>query len=244
MAALDTSRRAGGCVLAGVHLCPTLAVVEVPERFVDPALHFRRYAGRVVQEQRLVPSDVRLFAGSERTLGAHTDEVLAAFGIRTTDDLEAFLEALLRTGIAIVTMFARTLRETADGWVGLDLDDVWLDKDSVLAPDGAIFFVDLEALEWSPAWPSIDARVVRQIGRNAYELLYAVDVLLDVRERWRDRRASTSERRAVVGALLPMALADDDHVRAVEARSERAGGWDLVVLANGREIVVPFVERA
>lgn len=244
LAALALSQRTDGLVLSGLHLCPTIAVTVVPESLVDPALHYRRYEGRVVQEQRLVPSDVRLFAGSERTLGLHADEVLRGFGVATVDALESFLERLLRTATALLTMFARTLRPSEHGPVGLDLDDVWLDKDAVIAPDGALFFVDLEALEWAPAWPSVEARVRRQIGRNAYELFYALDVLLDVRERWRERRPSAAERRAVLGALLPMALEGDPFVRAEPAHGLREGGWDLVVVADGREVAVPFFEHA
>lgn len=243
-AALALSRLAPEGAIAGFAMCPVLRIVEVPEARIDHALAYRRYEGRVVQEHRLVPSDVRLFAGSERTLGAHTDEVLHGFGVTRLDDLEGFVEAFLRTAIAALTLWARTAREGTEGLVGLDLDDVWLDKDAVLAPDGALFFVDLEALEWAPAWPSAEARVRRQLGRNAYEVLYALDVLLDARERWRGRPASRAERRAAVRALTNMAVDGDPFVQAVPARGVREGGIDLIVRVGGAELALPWIDEA
>jgi hypothetical protein len=243
-AALALSRLVPDGALGGFCVCPVTRIVEVPEARIDDALAYRRYEGRVVQEHRLVPSDVRLFAGSERTLGAHTDEVLHGFGVTRIDDLEAFVETFLRTAIAALTLWARTAREGEQGLVGLDLDDVWLDKDAVLAPDGSLFFVDLEALEWVTGWPSVEARVRRQLGRNAYEVLYALDVLLDARERRRGRPTSRAERRAAVRALTSTAIEGDPFVRAVPAHGEREGGLDLIVRVGGAELALPWIDEA
>jgi hypothetical protein len=238
LAALELTRLAAGFTLEGFHLCPTLEVVEVPERLIDPEIAYRRYRGSVVQELRLVPSDVRLYAASDRTLGNEVEAVLAAFGVASTGDLEAFAERFAKTSLAAITLFARTLREGPSGLVGLDFDDVWLDKDAVIAPDGALFFVDLEALEWMPAWPSVEARVRRQIGRNAYEVLYALDLLLEVRERWMNRRPSRAMRRAAAIAIVEAALDHDPHVGA----EVRGTALDLVVRAGASEHRVAFVD--
>ena len=32
-------------------------------------------------------------------------------------------------------------------YTGLDFNDVWLDKDAVISPDGTVYFVDLEGIE-------------------------------------------------------------------------------------------------
>jgi len=52
-----------------------------------------------------------------------------------------------------LTLWARSLRTIGNVRAGLDLQAVWFDKDSVIAPDGSLFFTDLEGLDWVPAWP-------------------------------------------------------------------------------------------
>ncbi len=234
LAALAPSPRAPGGSLEGFHFAPTIEVVVVPEPRVTASIDYRRYEGLVVQEHRLVPSDVRLTSPGGRSLFDAPEVALAALGVESVDDLEAFLERFVASSIAALTLYARSARREPDGsLVGLDYDDVWLDKDAVLAPDGTLVFVDLEALEWMPAHPSAEARVRRQLGRNTYEVLYAADVLLQVRARRRGVRAGAASKRAVLTSLVEMALARDPWVRA--ERASTLGGLDLVVRIEGSE---------
>lgn len=220
LAALAFSRQAPRGVLEGFHFAPTIEALVVPEARVEEALAFASHRGPVVQEHRLVPSDVRLTSPTGRSLFDTPDAALDALGVRSVDDLEAFLERFVGTALAALTLFARTMRrDDAGAWVGLDYDDVWLDKDAVLAPDGALVFVDLEALEWMPAHPSVEARVRRQVGRNAYEVLFACDVLLEARARLRGASTHAASKRAVLAALAEMAVGGDPWVRIERGES-------------------------
>lgn len=166
--------------LRGAAICPVTSIVRVPDAAVDRAsFWYRRHRGPVLGEHRLVPSDVRVFHGSSRTLGRDPHGALDALGVRDADALDAFVERYLASGIALLTLAARSAREQDGLAVGLDFDDAWLDKDAVVAPDGTLSFADLETLAWQP----LDvARMRRQLDRNHYELFATLDVLLDVRD--------------------------------------------------------------
>lgn len=227
--AREVSELATGACLNGFWICPSVQWVELPEQIVTAARErfwYRRHPGRFLQEHRLVPSDVRLFHASERTLGQSPDLVLAAFGVDTPARLDAFLERLLASGLAALTLYPRTLREGRWGLEGLDYANVWLDKDSVVAPDGTLHFADLEGLDWECCgrdWP-FETRVRVQLDRNYYELFYAVHVLLLARERMTGEPLPPAERRRVLATRVELAL-DGDPVLSCE-RGDRA--LDLV----------------
>ena len=111
---------------------------------------------------------------------------------------------------------------TFSGW---DFYDVWLDKDAVLAPDGNVYFVDLEGLEWInvPA-KKVHEKIDDQIYRSLYEFMYAYEQI----ERERSRRfGSQIERKAQFEYLLKEALRDDDVVQVA-----REGDSLKLVLGN------------
>lgn len=228
--AREVTDLAEGASLNGFAICPSLQWVDLPPEEVAHATQrfwYRRHRGRFLQEHRLVPSDVRLFHASERTLGQTPDVVLARFGVNEPSALDAFLERLLASGFAALTLYPRSLRDGAWGLEGLDYASVWLDKDSVVAPDGTLCFADLEGLDWECCgrdWP-FETRVRVQLDRNDYELMYGVHVLLDERERMTGERLSPYERRAVLATRIELALAGDP----VLSCERRADGLDLVV---------------
>lgn len=219
--ALENTALAGeDGTLAGAAICPTIAVVRVPDELTRRDVHwYRRHRGPLLQEQRLVPSDVRLFHGSELALGRDPERVLEGLGVHGVEALDAFVERFLASGIAALTLWARTVRPCPGGLEGLDFDDAWLDKDALIAPDGTLMLVDLEAFTWRPTTHRDDAeaRVRAQIGRNAYELLYGVDALLEVRDAWREHVTPQRARRESVIARLALALGGDRVVRVVES---------------------------
>ena len=243
--ALSITALAEGCSLGGAMICPLIGVVEVPPEHVRSDVRwYRRQRGACVQEQRLVPSDVRLFAGSDVTLGGDTARALDALGVHGVEAIEAFVERYLASGIAALTLWARTARMHESGvWEGLDLDDAWLDKDSVIAADGTLFLVDLEALEWTPLTHRVGLaeRVTRQLDRNYYELMFALDAVLDLRDRLRGVEPARSVRCAEIAARAELACAGDPFVRAEDA----GDGLDLFVRApSGQpEVRVRFVDR-
>jgi hypothetical protein len=99
-----------------------------------------------------------------------------------------------------------------------------LDKDAVLAPDGTIFWADLEGLEWITLWnreyreknlenlspkttSDIEEKMEYQIYRSTYELMYAYEQI----ERERIRRfGHKEERKSHFERLLRDALRHDE----------------------------------
>lgn len=213
--------------LAPAVLCPVIRVVEIPEDEVLDVIHYRRHRGPIVQEHRLVPSAVRLYHQSTIALGRHAEQALATLGITTADALDAFLDRYLATSIAAITVAARSVRVHGNVYELLDFDDAWLDKDAFIAPDGTIAFADLEALVHVelPSLDAVTARIRRQIERNAYEVLYGLDALFRVEERWRDRPRDVTTRRRVLAERTRLALLGDPVV-ALEPVHD---GWDLVI---------------
>lgn len=230
--------------LEGACVCPVLAVVEIPAAHVRrDCFWYRRHHGPFVQEHRLVPSDVRLFHGTEGALGRDAEHALRGLGVDDVAGIDAFADRYLASGVAALTLWARTARPGEDGELeGLDYDDVWLDKDSLLAPDGSLFLVDLESIEWTPVTHRVDAtaRIQKQIHRNYYDLLYGLDAMLEVRDRWLDREPDRAVRRESVIQRLLLALVEDPFVDAVDD----GDGLDLYVRSPDAEAVrVRLIDR-
>jgi hypothetical protein len=185
-------------VLFGMPICPTVRIVAIPEAIVEPGHHYRAHRGAIVQEHRLVPSNLRLFHGTGRGLGQAAGHFVDVLGLDGPAAVHAFVETLLATGLGALTLFAASLREGASGLEGLDFDDAWLDKDTLIAPDGSVHFVDLESLDWItvPGAAQAHARMRRQLARNAYDLLFVADALLRVSELRAGERVPDALRRA------------------------------------------------
>ncbi len=218
------------CRINGLWVCPTIEVNELPDdvsRRARDRYWYRRNAGRYLQEQRLVPSNVRVFHESEWTLGQSPTAVLDAFGVRDTPRLDAFIDRYIASGVAALTVYVRTLRETEWGFRGLTYADVYLDKDAVIAPDGTMFFVDLEGLDWTLGGADVPAeeRIREQFNYNFYEVMYGLDILLRERERMVGRPLRQDERRFTLPERLEMALAGDPFVRVERSKD----AVDLVV---------------
>jgi len=199
--------------------------------------------GPFYQQLRLMPSNVRLYHESESTLGRSTAAMLDAFGVGDGEALDEFIDNYLRSGMATLTLAARTARRAGRIWRAMDYSDVWLDKDSVVAPDGTLFFADLEGLEWVPLHTAKEAasRVRRQFDRNYYELMYGLDRLLGEREAMTGQAPSWGARRRSVAARLELALAGDRYISLEEARA----GLDAVVRPGAgpaREVTVRVLD--
>lgn len=222
-------------------LCPVIAVVRLCDEDVVDAFHYRRYDGPVVQEHRLVPSTIRLYHQSDIALGRDVDAALATLGVDTPGALDVFLDTYLRTGLALLTLGARSVRIRGHSLEMLDYDDAWLDKDAFVAPDGALVFADLEALVWTPLCEATArARHRRQIERNAYEFLYGADLLLRTEERWRGRSRDARARREALALRTRAAIAGDPVVH-LEAGAD---AWFLEVQPRvGEPFALPWLGR-
>jgi hypothetical protein len=199
----------------GFRIAPTVKITflsEDLERKIKEVYWYRKFPGRIVQETRLVPSNVRIYFHSGSTIGSNISEIYKLFEIDVNEKAMEFLKKFVKSGISFLTLFTRSMRSEEDGtFSGLDFYDVWLDKDAVLAPDGTIYFVDLEGLEWInvPA-KKVHEKIDDQIYRSLYEFMYAYEQI----ERERSRRFGFQiERKAQFEYLLKEALKDDDVVQ-------------------------------
>lgn len=222
--ALLASLRATSTEIAGFHICPLVAAVRLPDPIARVASRFywlRRYDGSYWQEVRLMPSNVRLYFHSEVTLGVDTGHMIRLFELTDLERCERFLVELFRSTIAAITLYARSLRHDAanDRYVGLDFDEVYLDKDAVVAADGTLHFADLEGVEPFPAATpaQVRERIESQFYHNLYEATYATETMAIETERLYGLPASASNRRDWTLDLLEEAIRTDPYVRAERA---------------------------
>lgn len=230
MYSLEITEMARGCSINGFHICPVVEINEMPEELAHRARQifwYRRYRGRLLQEQRLIPSNIRLYHHSDTTLGKNIIGTLKAFGITTCEEMDSFIENYTSSGVAALTLFVRSLKKTKRAFQGLDYDNVWLDKDSVLSRDGTLHFADLEGLEWYTYTDrsELEKRIRRQLDWNFYEFMYGVDMLARERERAASRYLTQSDRRADVSTRFELALANDRFIRCEQSLN----GLDIVI---------------
>jgi hypothetical protein len=205
----------------GFRIAPLVKIVRLPKDLqeeVTKVYWYRRFKQEMVQEARLIPSNVRIYFHSDWTIGDDTGELFDFFHIESNDKAMDFLKNFVKSGIAILTLFVRSMRsDEGRAFTGLDYYDVWLDKDAVLAPDGTIFWADLEGLQevtiggkdMAEMEFNIEEKMEHQIYRSLYEFMYAYEQI----ERERTRRfGHSSDRKTQFEYLLRDALKEDEVV--------------------------------
>ncbi len=217
--ALRVSERADLTSIHGFRIAPVVKVATLPTALADSLRSiywYRQYRGTIVQELRLVPSNVRIYFHARNTVGNNVRHVFDLFGLHSNERTVAFEVNFVRTTVAMLTLFARTMVSgpAPDEFRGLDFYDVWLDKDAVVSPDGSVYFVDLEGLEEV----SVPRRAVRekiedQVFRSLYEMTFAYEQIEAERAR---RFGPDGSPPARFEGILRMALHDDRFVRLRE----------------------------
>ena len=205
----------------GFRIAPMVKIVKLPEalqREVTQVYWYRRFRQQMVQETRLLPSNVRIYFHSDWTIGDDTGELFHFFRIDSNDRAMEFLGNFLKSGVAILTLFVRSMADNGNGtYSGLDFYDVWLDKDAVLAPDGTIFWADLEGIQAITIGGrdrrevefNVEENMEHQIYRSLYEFMYAYEQI----ERERVKRfGHVTDRKVQFEYLLKGALKDDEIV--------------------------------
>jgi len=216
LTALRVSERADLTSIEGFRIAPVVKVAYLPPSLESRlrSIHwYRKYRDRIVQELRLVPSNVRIYFHSRSTVGNDPRFVFDLFGVDTPARAHRFVVNFVRSGIPLLTLFARTLTDdpVRHRCAGLDFQDVWLDKDAVLAPDGTVFFVDLEGIDSI----AVDREAVRekvedQIFRSLYEFMFAYEQIDSERTR---RYGANGSRKRRFEAIVEEALREDPFVR-------------------------------
>src|SRR5947199_9745408 len=122
----------------GFRIAPLVKIVKLPEaiqREVTQVYWYRRFKQVMVQETRLIPSNIRIYFHSDWTIGDDTGELFDFFRIDNNDKAMGFLKNLVKSGIAILTLFVRSMSDNGNGtYSGLDFYDVWIDKNAVHVP--------------------------------------------------------------------------------------------------------------
>lgn len=220
MLALLASMRADGDSIAGFYICPVVAAVRLPRAIEVLASRFhwyRRYDGTFWQELRLMPSNLRVYFQSPVTFGANTEVAFSMFGLRSKGDCDRFLEKLCRSSLAALTLYARTIRkDPRGGYLGLDLHDVWLDKDAVVARDGTLHFADLEGVEDAHTATAEDARerMRGQCYHHIYEASFALEAAATEAERTLALGWGREERKAWIMEAMERSSRLDGYARA------------------------------
>jgi hypothetical protein len=216
LTALRVSERADVTDLHGFRIAPVVKVALLPsdlERRLRTIYWFRQYRDRFVQELRLVPSNVRFYFQGRKTVGSDVGHVFDLFGVDSAAKAHRFQRNFVRSGLALLTLFARTMEYDAprDRYAGLDFWDVWLDKDAVIAPDGTAYFVDLEGVD-TVRVDAVDVaeKLDDQIFRSLYEFMFAYEQIDSERS---SRFGAVGSRRRRFEAILEEALAGDRFVK-------------------------------
>ena len=218
----------------GFRIAPLVKIVKLPAALQDQITQvywYRRFRQEMVQETRLLPSNVRIYFHSDWTIGDDTGELFDFFRIDSNDKAMNFLKNFVKSGIAILTLFVRSISNNCNGtYSGLDFYDVWLDKDAVLAPDGTVFWADLEGLQAitiggrdrAEVEFNVEEKMEHQIYRSLYEFMYAYEQI----ERERTRRFDhATDRKTQFEYMLMDALKDDE----VVGLHRRADSLELVI---------------
>jgi hypothetical protein len=232
--ALRVSERADPTSIHGFRIAPVVKVCYLPKSLEERlrGIHwYRRYRGRIVQELRLVPSNVRVYFHSRSTVGNNVGHVFDLFAVDSNERALGFETNFVRSTMAMLTLFARTMIWDGDrnAYRGLDFLDVWLDKDAVVAPTGSVYFVDLEGIEEiAVARSDVKEKIEDQVYRSLYEMTFAYEQI--ERERVRRFGADGGRKRHFAG-ILREALRDDRFVRL----QENGPNLELVIRNNCQE---------
>jgi hypothetical protein len=216
--ALKVSERADLTSIAGFLIAPVVKICLLPEELEAQlrSIHwYRKFQGRMVQEMRLVPSNVRIYFHGKSTVGQNVGHIFNLFSIDSDARAMRFETNFVRSAVAMLTLYARTMRFDAmrGKYVGFDFDDVWLDKDAVLAPNGAAYFVDLEGIvELALDKNMIREKIEDQVHRSLYELTFAYEQIEGERRR---RFGGGGSRKHHFGQILQQALKDDPYVEVL-----------------------------
>jgi len=212
----------------GFRIAPLVKIVMLPmslEAEIKKIFWYRRFSGRIVQETRLVPSNVRVYFHAGSTIGGNIGSIFDLFGINSNESALDFLENFVKSGVAALTLFTRSVARSGENFIGLDYSDVWLDKDAVIAADGSIYFADLEGLETiTVSREKVWEKIEDQIYRSLYEFIYAYEQIEHERAA---RFGSMADRKAQFEYLLREALKDDEVVGLT-----RHGGSLQLIMGN------------
>ncbi|MFW9990243.1 MAG: hypothetical protein ACFFC3_16500, partial [Candidatus Odinarchaeota archaeon] len=240
---LNFSRIAKLDSINGAYICPVIAVIKLPKYIEDAARNFfwfRTYKNHFYQVLRLLPSNIRLYFESSNVI-ANPGSIFKLFEIDNTDKAQIFELNFIKSGIALLTLYTRSAIIEGNQVKGIYYQDVWLDKDCVVAPDGTIHFADIEGFIWKKV--SIDKYIETQKKewqKLVYEFLYALVQIDSYRHLLEERQIFWSKQREELVLMISEAL-NRDFFTYVENKK-----GNLKIIIEGKDmpsVDIPILEK-
>lgn len=209
---LEFSQMATPLAIQGAYLCPVIGIVQLPE-FIETTARqfywFRTYPNHFYQTLRLVPSRARLYFESDQVID-NPEALFQTFRIETIDQVEVFERNFIRSGIALLSLFTRSAKVDKDKVLGLIYQDVWLDKDAIIAPDGIVHFADLEGLDRKIVTIQDYSRIQQaEWHKLVFEFLYALTSVDTYRRKIEGLVLDWAQQRRDLASLVIESLEND-----------------------------------
>ena len=240
---LNISKLAKFDSINDAHICPIIGITKLPKKIEDTARNFfwfRKHPERFFQVLRLVPSNVRLYFESEELM-TDPKHIFSLFGISSTKDIEEFELNFIKSGIALLTLFSRTIKRDKDEISGLVYQDVWFDKDCVIAPDGTIHFADLEGLVWkSIPFKDYEKTAKTEWQRLIFEFLWVLMRIDTFRLEKEGRDLDWSKQRNELALLIHLALSNDIYAHP----EQHDDNLNIIIeLPSFPQVKIPLLEK-
>ncbi len=227
----------------GAYICPTIAVIKLPKKIEDLArkfFWFRTYTDHFCQVLRLLPSNVRLYFESSAVI-ANPNSIFELFRIDTIERAENFELNFIKSGIALLTLYTRSAIIEGNEIKGIVYQDIWLDKDCVVAPDGTIHFADIEGFIWKKvSMDEYEQTQKKEWQKLVYEFLYALVQIDSYRHLLEERQILWPKQREEMALIFHEAL-NKDFFTFVENKNE-----NLTIVIKGKElpsVEIPILEK-
>ncbi|MFW9950663.1 MAG: hypothetical protein ACFFKA_11145 [Candidatus Thorarchaeota archaeon] len=240
---LEFSKMANLDSINGAYICPAIALVQIPKRIEETARNFfwfRTYQDHFYQVIRLVPSNIRLYFESDNVIAA-PNAIFKIFGIDTLKEVEQFEINFIKSGIALLTLFTRSAKLNGNEVTGICYQDVWLDKDCVVAPDGTIHFADIEGFVWKKVTLNDYIHIQTQEWQKlVYEFLFALVQIDSYRHKLENRQLSWSKQREELAFMFYQALNKDFFTYSENLNK------NLTIVIEGKDlpsIEIPIIEK-
>ncbi|MFW9969738.1 MAG: hypothetical protein ACFFDF_06020 [Candidatus Odinarchaeota archaeon] len=240
---LNFSRFAKLDNINGAYICPVVAVIKLPKDIETVAKNFfwfKTYKDHFYQILRLVPSNIRLYFESSDVI-AQPKSIFHLFEINTIEKAEHFELNFIKSGIALLTLYSRSAIIDGNEIKGISYQDVWLDKDCVVAPDGTIHFTDIEGFFWKNVPIDKYQETQRKEWQKlVYEFLYALVKIDSYRHVLEDHRISWPRQREELSLVIYEAL-NKDFFTSVENENE-----NLTIFVEGKDlpsVEIPILEK-
>ncbi|MFX1500841.1 MAG: hypothetical protein ACFFDH_07755 [Promethearchaeota archaeon] len=227
----------------GAHICPSVAVIKIPKFIEDTARNFfwfRTYKDHFYQVLRLLPSNIRLYFESSNVI-ANPGSIFKLFEIDTLDKAYKFELNFIKSGVALLTLYTRSATIEGNEVKGIYYQDVWLDKDCVVAPDGTIHFADLEGFIWKKvSIENYNETQRKEWQKLIYEFLYALVQIDSFRHLLEGRQISWSKQREELALIIFEALNKDFYTYVENKKS------NLKIIIESKDlpsVEIPILEK-